>query len=260
MTPSFLSEVDEMGREYVCVYHSYLESIEALDDAERGRLFTAILEYSSRGETGAVSGNERFVWPFIRSQIDRDEQQYEERCRKNSENGKRGGRPKTEENREVISETQNNRTVFPETQKSQEKEKEEGEDKDKGEDEEEYTPPTPQRGERARAREREADFEQLWAAYPRKVGKEAARKAFAKLKSVDVQTLIAAIEAQKQSRQWQDTQFVPHLSTWLNQGRWTDEITPMTTQTSAKSPAIGKTSAEAPGELELAMLRKLWEG
>ena len=35
-----------MAREYICLYHSYLDAIEALDDAERGRLLTAMLEYT----------------------------------------------------------------------------------------------------------------------------------------------------------------------------------------------------------------------
>ena len=38
--------------------------------------------------------------------------------------------------------------------------------------------------------------------------------------------MLAAIEKQKQSAQWQDNggQFIPHPSTWLNQRRWEDEL------------------------------------
>lgn len=35
-----------MAREYFCAYHSYLAAIEPLNDEERGRLFTALLQYS----------------------------------------------------------------------------------------------------------------------------------------------------------------------------------------------------------------------
>ena len=40
--------------------------------------------------------------------------------------------------------------------------------------------------------------------------------------------LIAAIERQKQSQQWikDDGQYIPNPATWLNQGRWEDEVTP----------------------------------
>lgn len=72
------------------VYHSYLECLEPLCDAERGRLFTALLEYSISGDTHALRGNERFVFPFMRSQIDRDKAAYEEKCATLSKNGKKG--------------------------------------------------------------------------------------------------------------------------------------------------------------------------
>ncbi|WP_295753546.1 DUF6291 domain-containing protein [uncultured Oscillibacter sp.] len=83
-----------MPREYFCAYHSYIESMEQLTDAERGRLFTACLFYSKTGEAPQLSGNERFVFPAMRSQIDRDIQNYEDFVKKQSENGKKGGRPR----------------------------------------------------------------------------------------------------------------------------------------------------------------------
>jgi len=72
---------------------------------------------------------------------------------------------------------------------------------------------------------REDAFDVFWKAYPKKVGKEAARKSFAKVK-VPVDTLIAAVDAQKKSAQWtkDNGQYIPNPATWLNQGRWEDEI------------------------------------
>lgn len=78
-----------MAREYFCCYHSYLEAMEQLNDTERGRLFTACLIYSKTGEAPELRGNERFVFPAFRSQIDRDNASYEEMCRKQSENIKK---------------------------------------------------------------------------------------------------------------------------------------------------------------------------
>ena len=49
-----------MAREYFLAYHSYLESMELLSDAEKGRLFTACLIYSKTGEAPQLGGNERF--------------------------------------------------------------------------------------------------------------------------------------------------------------------------------------------------------
>lgn len=71
-------------------------------------------------------------------------------------------------------------------------------------------------------------FETFWAAYPRHTNKATARKAWEKLRltSQEYTELLAAIEAQKQSPQWQrdDGQYIPHPSTWLNQRRWEDEL------------------------------------
>lgn len=75
-----------MALESFNAYHSYLKAIEPLNEAERGRLFTACLEYSMTGVTPELKGNERFVFPSMAAQIDRDKEKYASRCRKNSEN------------------------------------------------------------------------------------------------------------------------------------------------------------------------------
>lgn len=70
----------------MCLYHSYLTSIEPLNDAERGRLFTALLEYSSTGAAQELRGNERILFPTMKEQIDRDAAKYEARCAANRDN------------------------------------------------------------------------------------------------------------------------------------------------------------------------------
>lgn len=75
---------------------------------------------------------------------------------------------------------------------------------------------------------KETPFDMFWEEYPKKVGKEAARKAFIKAKSkVDLNTILQAIKTQKTSEQWQrdNGQYIPNPATWLNQGRWQDELT-----------------------------------
>lgn len=82
-----------------------------------------------------------------------------------------------------------------------------------------------------------SEFEQLWRSYPRKVGKDAARKAWMKL--IDARpaltVILLAIEKQTLSEQWQEPRFIPHLSTWLTGKRWTDELAPHATRHIAKS-------------------------
>lgn len=105
---------------YVCLYSSYLESVAPFSEAERGRLLTAMLVYAVRGEEVRLPGNERYLWPTIKSQIDRDAAAYRDRCEKNRDNGKKGGRP---EKRSVF-EKPKEKEKEKENEKKNEKEKE----------------------------------------------------------------------------------------------------------------------------------------
>jgi uncharacterized protein YdaU (DUF1376 family) len=70
-------------------------------------------------------------------------------------------------------------------------------------------------------------FDAFWNAYPRKVGKDAARRAFDKRRPDDelLDRMLKAIKIQSQSEGWRKDggEFIPHPSTWLNEGRWQDE-------------------------------------
>lgn len=71
-----------------------------------------------------------------------------------------------------------------------------------------------------------SDFEQFWKAYPKKIGKKEAYKAWEKAKDKPLMVdMLHAIDNAKLSPQWtkENGQFIPNPSTWLNQGRWADE-------------------------------------
>ncbi len=72
---------------------------------------------------------------------------------------------------------------------------------------------------------RRKDFERFWSAYPKKVGKQAAEKAFRRVKE-DISVLLSAVEKQKHTDQWcrENGRYIPNPATWLNQGRWEDVI------------------------------------
>lgn len=71
----------------------------------------------------------------------------------------------------------------------------------------------------------EVKFEDAWRAYPRKVGKGAARQAWEKAKKKEDVTVIAqAVQRFADVQRAQDDQSkIPHFSTWLNQERWQDD-------------------------------------
>lgn len=87
-------------------------------------------------------------------------------------------------------------------------------------------PPTPATEKKPDAQEQR--FAEFWKLYPRKVGKQAALKSWKRIKP-DAELfdkIMAAVTAAKATEQWQREggRFIPHPATWLNQGRWDDEL------------------------------------
>lgn len=73
-----------------------------------------------------------------------------------------------------------------------------------------------------------ARFDDFWTAYPKKRAKDDAFKAFAKRKpdAALLARMLLAIEAQKRSEDWlkDGGKWIPYPATWLNDGRWQDEV------------------------------------
>lgn len=70
-------------------------------------------------------------------------------------------------------------------------------------------------------------FDLFWAAYPRKVAKDKALRAWRRLNPDPelFQAMSAALERAKASREWQKEggAYIPYPATWLNGRRWEDE-------------------------------------
>lgn len=189
---------------YLKVWTSFRDVMEPLSDAEKGRLFDAMLLYAETFEEPAdFAGNERFTWPAAKQWIDLT---YSESVRL-TENGKKGGRPKSKNNQQKPKETNGNQLEPNESHKVKESKVKESKVKEN--------------------KEIDARFDRFWTVYPRHVAKPNARKAFDKLNPDDglLETMILAIEQQKRSDQWtrDNGQYIPHPATWLNQRRWEDE-------------------------------------
>jgi len=69
-------------------------------------------------------------------------------------------------------------------------------------------------------------FDEFWEAYPRHVAKKVAEKAWKKLALHEQVAVLDVI--QNHVEYWKiketDKEFIPHPATWLNQGRWEDEL------------------------------------
>lgn len=73
-------------REYFCAYHSMLGAMRKLSDAECGRLFRALLMYSSGEEPNNLQGREELLFDVFSQQIDRDDEKYKTKCESNRAN------------------------------------------------------------------------------------------------------------------------------------------------------------------------------
>lgn len=95
-------------------------------------------------------------------------------------------------------------------------------------DKNDKNPPNPPRGNVPN--EYSESFETWWAAYPNKIGKLAAFRAWKKIgesKTATVQELIKAINDQIRANHFRGSNgadYIPNPATWLNQGRWMDDI------------------------------------
>lgn len=127
-----------MGMAYIRLYYDLLESLTPFQDVEVGRLIRGLLQYAKDGTEPKLTGNERFIWPTLRGAVERDAEQYAQKCAKLRENGKygRGGKPNGSEKNQMVSEEANG---FEKNQMPPRKDK----DKDNN------TPPTPSKGEAA---------------------------------------------------------------------------------------------------------------
>lgn len=131
---------------YIKIYPDFINVVQELDNGARGRLLLAIMQYANGEEPDELTGAERIAYIVLKGQIDRDADAYEANAKKQSENGRKGGRPKKDEEKEKpkkptgFFENPKNPPVFSETHskpKKPEKEKEEEKDKDKDKDKDE---------------------------------------------------------------------------------------------------------------------------
>ena len=194
-----------MERNQFTFYRSFWEAAKALPAKDRNAVLNAICSYALDGEEPGLSGVQASIFILIRPTLDAS-------ARK-AENGAAGG-SKSKAN----AKQSESKAEAKGKQTAREKEREdEGEKEGENEVENECSPPIAPKGA--------STFDRFWKVYPKKVGKDAARRAFARAK-VPVETLIAAVEEQKASEQWtrDNGQYIPNPATWLNQGRWQDEL------------------------------------
>ena len=189
-------------------------AILTLSDAEAGRLAKAIWGYTMSGEEQNLSGAEKGLFAMIQMQLDQDAQRDADISEKRASAGAAGGK-QTQANASKEKAEEANQAIASNKNKNQNKKENKNQNKEH---------------EETRAREEKTPngFDRFWESYPRKTAKQEAIKAFEKLKpdAMLIETMVKAIERQKQSAQWQEDggRYIPHPATWINQRRWEDVL------------------------------------
>jgi uncharacterized protein YdaU (DUF1376 family) len=195
----------------------------------QGRELHRLLRAESKADREAIDSVVKRFWQvteegLVNNRAGKEMQRAEHQREVNRTVGALGGRPKRKETESVSdSEPNGNRTQTltrhqtPDTRE---------------------IPPKPPRG----VSEFPPGFDRFWSAYPRKVAKAAAAKAFARMRADEalIARMLAAVAAQSASDQWRRDggQFVPHAATWIAQRRWEDEASALTAS-SAADPFAG---------------------
>jgi hypothetical protein len=235
------------------LYLENFEQIQLLSMEERGQLLTAIFEYEISGATRELPGALGMCFSFIRQRLDYNREAYDQKCVRNQENGRKGGRPKKDsaakkQDSPSPAQTEKTEGFSPKPKKADlDTELDMVLDMDMDMDTEldmdmDQTPPPPLEGaERERNREKNDGgsddvanlsttsdrFENFWAVYPRKAAKGAARNAWDKLQPDEglAETIVSAVKAQSRSDQWlrDGGQFIPFPAKYLSDRRWEDE-------------------------------------
>lgn len=109
-----------MGKDTFIFRLSWVEAMEELPEAVQAELYKAIPLYAMTGKTPQLSAIAKAVFSFIRLDMDKDCQKYEEAVTRRSNGGRRGGRPKIFESgmQDYSEEQQEQADLFPQDEES----------------------------------------------------------------------------------------------------------------------------------------------
>jgi len=97
-----------------------------------------------------------------------------------------------------------------------------------------------------------SDFLLFWEEYPKRTGKDAAWLSWQKRNGSrpPIDKIISSIKEQKTTDQWikDGGQYIPNPATWINQGRWDDEV-----------PVQLSLSSHIPNVKDIKTAEELWE-
>jgi hypothetical protein len=194
----------------------YLDSLEVLDDMspeEVACMFIAIRDYN-KGLEPKLLPSLSFLFKQFSNQFDRDHGKWLKTCESRALAGSIGGKQKVA-NASKCKQKVASVAILADTDNVSENVSENEIDT-----ESDISKRSPTGSEIA--------FECFWKSYPKKIGKQAARKAWsakANKSKPSTAEIIKAVTTAKDSPQWAEAsgRFIPNPATWLNRHGWDDE-------------------------------------
>lgn len=192
-----------------------------------------MLRAQTKQERDAIDSVARQFWTvtqagLVNVRADSEIGRAEDRRELNRELGRRGGRPKKADTQSDSDSDLETDSVFDSVSESVPKvEPKHNPNQTPDSRELANTPLPPSRKRPGTVHDFPPGFEAFWRAYPRKLAKAQAAKAFARLKPDEalLARMLASLQAQAADEAWQRDggRYVPHAASWLNGRRWEDE-------------------------------------
>ena len=130
------------------LYVEWREQLEMLSDEECGKLIKALLAYVSDGTKPELSGAANMAFAFIRAQLDRDLEKWEDKCQKRSDAGKKGGLARASKAKQTSSKSKQSQATLSNAKQSQanqaDKEKEKENENENEKEKESYISAEPE--------------------------------------------------------------------------------------------------------------------
>lgn len=230
-------------RDSFVIHTAYAEKFKRLTDAQFGQLIRLLIQYQDTGEENPISDpTVAFAFDVARVELDIVNRRYEEVCEKRRIAGSMGGLAKVanaSKCKQKVAKGSKSSKTYHKKREDKIREDKKRKDNDNYIDNDILNNnPIEESNIEIIAKENpkekiislsEKRFEEFWSLYPRKEGKGAARKKWEQIKpdSELFDKIINAVQENiNRNPQWKrdNGQFIPHPATWLNQGRWDDDI------------------------------------
>ena len=201
------------------LYADMIEQFDLLTDSQAGVLIKTILIYAGGDEPEITDPFIAFAFAGIKTTLDRDKQSWLETLDARSRAGKASAEARKKKKEQGS--TDSTRVKFVEHTSTNSTDSVSDSDSDSVSDS------VSDISKESRKRS-EIEFDQFWSVYPKKSGKQTARKAWnakANKSKPAIEAIIAAVSSAKESKQWSEDsgRYIPNPSTWLNRHGWDDE-------------------------------------